>query len=116
MVDARETLPNERELLRFLLERGSFPCARELADQVERTHVVGGLPTFLDLEVRRPAPRSACEDGRIPQVAFVHSLDGEVTGTLLVWVADGYLAGPEYAWHTDETPSEMPPADRVQVT
>jgi hypothetical protein len=111
---SRDLAPNERALLSYLLQ-ASFPGAQELAAQVEGTKVVGGLPTLLDLAAPRTAPIAALADGPIPVRAYVEAQGGQVEGELLVWVKDGYLSGLEFAWYTDEAPSEMPSPDRVRI-
>jgi hypothetical protein len=111
----RDLTPKERALLTFLLSRGSFPGVRELAAQVEGTRVVGGLATLLDLDAPRTALIAARDNGPIPMRAYVENQDGDVEGEVLVWVRDGYLSGLEFAWYTNEAPSEMPDPDRVRV-
>src|ERR1700680_3748060 len=115
LVEPRDLTPNERNLLLFLLGHISFDGAQELAGQVERTKVAGGIPTLLQLDVPRTVPASAYKDRRIPQRAFVYAQSGELEGEVIVWVRDGYLSRLEYAWYTREPPSEMPAPDRIRV-
>jgi hypothetical protein len=117
MTDAqpRPLTPKERALLDLLLSQKSFPGAQELAAQIEHARVVGGLATLLDLEVLPTAVIANCDDGPIPVRAFVESPDGEVQGEVLVWVKGGYLSGIEFAWYTDEAPSELPSPDCLRV-
>jgi hypothetical protein len=112
--EPRDLTSRERTLLSFLLAARAFPGAQELAAQVEGTRVVGGRATLLDLATPKNAPSSARQDGPIPIRAFVQSPDGESLGEILVWVKDGCLAGLEFAWYTDDTPTEMPEPDRIR--
>jgi len=114
-VEPRDLTSRERGLLSLLLDRASFDGARELAAQVAKTRVAGGFPTLLDLDVPKTAPASLYKPRRIPLRALVHSPGGELLGEILVWVRDGYLSALEYAWYTDDAPSEMPPLDHLRV-
>jgi hypothetical protein len=114
-VDPRDLTSRERDLLSLLLEHTSFDGARELAAQVARIRVAGGFPTLLDLEVEKTTPASPYKPRLVPLRAFVHSPGGELLGEILVWVRDGYLSALEYAWYTDDAPSEMPPPDHLRV-
>jgi hypothetical protein len=105
---------DEREVLRWMLADPSIPSGDALRAQIPGTRVVGGLPTFLDLSVSG-LPPAAVPDGKLPVDAVVESHSGEVTGFVLVWVKDGYLAGLEHAWVTDEMPSAFPGADRLRL-
>jgi hypothetical protein len=102
-------------LLEYILGAVSFPGARELAGQVPDARVVGGLPTFIDLEVDRSAPPGPLHDGPVPVRTFVESDGGEYVGELLIWVKDGYLSGLEFAWVTDEVPTSWPEPAKVRV-
>lgn len=114
-VEPRNLNEAERALLKFLLADERFAGARELAAQVGGVTVLGGLPTLLDLQVSRNAARTALADGPIPLRALVAGPDDEIEGEILVWVNDGYLSGLEYAWYTDEAPSEVPSVDRIRI-
>jgi hypothetical protein len=114
-VEPRDLTPRERDLLSLLLDPASFDGARELAAQVARTRVAGGFPTLLDLDVPRTAPASPYKPRLIPLRALVNSPGGELLGEILVWVGDGYLSALEYAWYTEDAPSEMPPLDYLRV-
>jgi hypothetical protein len=114
-VEPRDLTSTERDLLSLLLGHTSFDGASELAAQVARTSVAGGFPTLLDLDVPKTTPASRYEPRLIPVRALVHSPGGELLGEILVWVRDGYLSALEYAWYTDDAPSEMPPLDHLRA-
>lgn len=114
-VEPRDLSAHERALLWLLLRSDAFPGAEQLASQVDAARVVGGLPTLLDLEVRRTSPASSVANGPALLRAYVESLTGEIEGELLVWIVDGYLSGLEFAWYTDTVPEGMPSPDRVRV-
>ena len=114
-IEPRDLSLGERGLLDRLLQHGDFTGAEQLAEQVAEARVTGGLPTLLDLEVARTAPRADVPDGPAPLRAYVETPAGNVEGEILVWVTDGYLSGLEFAWYTDAPPPEMPPPERVRV-
>jgi hypothetical protein len=114
----RELAPRERDALVRILEAASFAGASELRGQVPDTRVVvGDLPLLLDLEVESPtaAPASALPDGPIPVRVLVEPPGEESVGELLIWVTKGYLSGLEFAWVTEEMPTELPPVDHLQI-
>lgn len=76
--------------------------------QLTAARVRGDVSTFLDLEVPRTVPRSGCADGLLPVRALVIERDGELVGEILISVSEGYLSGLEFAWFTDEAPTEWP--------
>lgn len=115
MTEPRDLSRKELALLRLLLSVNTFPGAHELASQVEGTKVAGGLRTLLNLDAPRSALMAKRQDGPIPVRAFVQSPGGETVGEILVWVKDGYLSGLEFAWFTDDAPTEMPEIDRIRV-
>ena len=114
-VEPRDLTDRERALLAHLLRAATFAGADQLAAQVGATRVTGGLPTLLDLEVAGTVPPSAVTDGPAPVRAYVETPQGDIEGEILVWVTDGYLSALEFAWYTDQSPSRMPPPERVRV-
>jgi hypothetical protein len=115
MVDARELTPQERALIRRVLEAAAFEGASRLMAQVDAAGVTGGLTTLLDLEVGPAAPAADVADGPIPVRALVEGPQGSIEGEILIWVRDGYLSGLEFAWVSDEAPDAMPSPDQVKV-
>ena len=47
--------------------------------------------------------------------AIVESPAAEPLGELIIWIHDGFLAGLEYAWYTDEPPNSLPEPTRVRT-
>jgi len=115
MTEERPLEPHERATLSRILEGASFPGASGLLAQVPKAKIVGGLDTFLELEVLESAPRSSFREGHIPVRAFVEGEHKEPEGELLLWVRDGYLSALEIAWYTDDAPTKIPSADRIRL-
>jgi hypothetical protein len=108
-IDARE-----REIIGWILTKAQVSGADKLLEQLPSVAVKeGGTPTFLDLEVPAADPRADIEDGPLPVRALVDGETGELEGEILLWVSDGHLSGLEFAWYTDEPPTEWPATDRL---
>ncbi len=105
----RALTANEAALLQLIVAGLGGRPADTIAAQIAGTTVVGGLPTMLDLAVATDVDAAVIQDGPLPVRAMTR--DGEV----LVWVTAGFLSALEYAWTSDETPQEMPPAETVRV-
>lgn len=69
----------------------------------------------LHLAVGSGAAKSQHRDGPVAVDAWVYDDSGDVLGTLVVWVTDGYLSGLEYGWVTDDPPTALPDPSRVRV-
>lgn len=110
---------HEREVLETLLAV-DFPGVAELRAQVPSARVAGsrtsGTAPSFDIAVAGNAPRSALTQKMAPIAAMAFDADGEYTGEFILWLADGYLSGLEYAWITDETPETLPDPDSIQVS
>jgi hypothetical protein len=109
----------ERETLEILLSvdfagvaelRAQIPLARFAAARTS-----GREPSF-NVSIPQDAPRSPFQGNLAPISAYVHDSDQEYTGEFLVWIANGYLAGVEYAWVTDEAPDSLPDPSAIQVS
>lgn len=99
----------------------------EYLDQLPFTQVVGrwiaGLPS-IDLEVKpgidlevKPGALPVSNSGQLLRTmgSVVNDQD-EVTGVILIWLESGFLAGLEYAWHTDEPPKVWPKDEQILVS
>jgi hypothetical protein len=113
-VKPRELTTSEAAILEKVLMSGDFVGAPELQRQIQRARVSGGLPTLLDLKVDHAAARSPAANGPVPVRAVVRR-QANVIGEILVWVEDGFLAGLEFAWVSDEEPVQFPLPSDVRV-
>src|SRR5690349_6926002 len=112
-------MPNDtavRSLLRVILAAEHYEGQRELLAQVDHVRVVGGPVTMLELAVDPSVTRSSLADGPVPGSAWAINAAGDPLGTLVVWVADGYLSALEYGWVTDDAPNELPPIREVRTS
>ena len=113
----RDQLNREvRNLLGALLQQADFPGSEQLLAHAPSVSVRGDRITMLELRPSHDTPPSACTEGPIPLSMVVSNPAGDLIGELLVWVEAGYLTSLEYAWWSDDPPSELPDADRVAVT
>ncbi|ONI78102.1 hypothetical protein ALI144C_30365 [Actinosynnema sp. ALI-1.44] len=78
-------------------------------DHAEVTSAWSEGSLSVDIEVPNATPAEGIS-GVLPGYAYVEDI-----GELLVWVDKGVLAALEYAWHTDEPPTELPSPDRITL-
>jgi len=90
--------------------RAQIPLAR-----VAESHASGAAPSF-DIAVPGTAPRSGLREKMAPVSALAYDSDEEYTGEFILWLADGYLSGLEYAWITDEKPEDLPDPRGIEVS
>jgi len=95
-------------LLWVLCELGEFEAAEALEMQSRAVSVVGGLPTMLRLSVPEDAPSVPLPDGPLPVRSIAIDEAGKPLGEVLIWISAGYLSALEYAWYTDDPPSDLP--------
>lgn len=104
-----------RIILRKIASAAEPVDAGVLSQQVDSVEVTGGKITMLDLAVGTDVPRLDRPDGPLTGRAFVvDSRDSDV-GELIVWIAGGYISALEYAWWTDDAPTELPRARQLRV-
>jgi hypothetical protein len=65
--------------------------------------------------VPESAGKAELPDGPIPGRFPVQGPSGAHIGELLVWVTDGRISGLEYAWFTDEPPSQLPDPQDIEI-
>lgn len=110
-VGPRALTPDEVSLLRAVVAAVGGPAADVLDRQIAEASVVGGIPTLLHLKIESGQERAVIADGPLPVEAFV----SHPQGWIFVWVTDGYIDALEFAWTSDETPTEMPSAAELTV-
>jgi hypothetical protein len=72
--------------------------------------------TQLELEVDRQLPASTrFRNGTLPKWALPRAPGGDVIGTIVVWLEEGYLHSIEYTWFSDEYPTVFLDPDSVVV-
>lgn len=106
----------ESALIRWLL-RPDFPGATALRKQLPKTRALGTWhPDWvsLNLSVAQDAAASEFADGPVPGEVWAYDTDGHPTGTVVLWVSDGYLSAVEYGWVTDEPPTALPTTDALR--
>jgi hypothetical protein len=85
--------------------------ADELRQQVEGAFAtrqwIAGLPS-IDIIVGETSP-AAPDYVRRPITRAVEDDSGSPIGFVLLWVEDGRISALEYAWVTDDPPTELPP-------
>ena len=115
----RLTQVERRILDRFAEEwaAGGGPSAEALRAQVPHVRVEQGYSvTSIPLKLDEDAPLLDLSDGVLPLNAEVLDDDGGEIGRLQLWVSNGRLEGMEYSWWTQEQPSHLPDASKLQFT
>lgn len=95
-----------------------FPGSRELRNQLGAAFVIrnwSGASPSIDIGVPVDAPRAPVGDGVLPINIDVHNSLGDYVGELIIWISNGALAAVEYAWITDDAPTELPSFGNVTV-
>lgn len=105
----------ERKVLSRALDLAEFQGGSELQNQVSHAVVTGGTEFVLDLFVVGEITPSSVGSGPIPTRVLARSDCGALLGEVIVWVADGYLSGLEYAWFTNDAPTFLPSADQLAL-
>ncbi len=106
----------EVDLVRWLL-RPDAPGVAALRTQVTLTRALGSWhpdSVSLNLTVDQDATPSEFPDGPVPGEVWAYDSDGHATGTVLLWVADGFLSAIEFGWVTDEPPTALPTCDALR--
>lgn len=115
---ARALNSAERAVLRRVLTV-DFHGASELLAQIDHavvTRAWGMESASVDIEVDAAVPRADVPNGPVPVRALVTNAEGELIGEILIWVGAGRLAGIEYAWFTDDPPTELPPPEWIGLS
>jgi len=101
-------------LLWVLRELPDQSVAQDLYAQSAVATVAAGLPTMVELTVPPSCEPARVPNGPLPVRAVAVDAQGSPMGEVLVWVSDGYLSTIEYAWYTDEAPTELPRASQLR--
>jgi hypothetical protein len=93
----------------------TFDGVQQLRQQVDLASAVDGASPGLDLSVPGSTPAASRPDGLAPVRADVLDARGDYIGELLLWLRDGRLDSVEYAWITDEPPSQLPELAQLRL-
>jgi hypothetical protein len=112
--ESRSLGGREKEVARWIVNAAPIPDAAILINQLDSATVEpGDSRTFIDLAVPHSAPRSGADDGPLPGRTLVHDQAGQVLGEVMLWIRDGYLSALEFAWYTDDPPTEWPSPEQL---
>lgn len=107
----------EAAVVAKMLSAGRHGSA-EYRAQIPYSQVVStwgvGSPS-VDIEVRPgPAPAGGVTDGILANGAVTDPA-GRPIGEIILWAEAGRLSGVEYAWYTDERPTQLPEPDQIDL-
>jgi hypothetical protein len=114
----RELNDAERSVLRRILEASSIVGATQLLQQISHARVTAVWnreSPSVDIKVSETAGKAELSDGPIPGRFPVKGPSDSYIGEILVWVTDGRISGLEYAWFTDEPPTQLPDIRAIEV-
>lgn len=90
--------------------------AEALRGQVEADyalrHWIEGLPS-IDIIIGESCPASSFPTESSPLSRHVQDDEGYPIGTLQLWIEAGRISALEYAWYTDDPPTDLPPNDQI---
>lgn len=114
---SRELTERERALILHLLrhERPGYLALREQVPTA--TYERPWFEHSLSFDIGLPAtvPPAPLPDGPQADGDWAWTEDDQPTGNFLLWVEGGRLTALEYAWITDEMPTEYPALDRLRA-
>jgi hypothetical protein len=112
----RRLSTEEAALLTHLL-RADHLGFDALREQIQHAHVTSqwfeGSLSF-DLQVTPGTLRAPIPDGPCADTQWAWNPEGQPIGHFTVWVDDGQLSALEYAWVTDQMPSQYPELSAVR--
>lgn len=106
---------DEKRVILRVLATEDFDGVDILRHQVPEAFAIRrwieGLPS-IDVMVGETVPAAP---GRVrsPIGRFVEDDSGKALGTILLWIHGGRLSALEYAWVTDDPPTELPPDEWI---
>lgn len=91
-----------------------LPWSGGAAIAIPFVRAVWGRTTELDLVVHGGI-QAAVPDGPLDVGALVVDDQDEATGSIAVWIKDGWLSSLEYSWFTDDMPMDYPDSDHLRL-
>jgi hypothetical protein len=106
---------DERRVILKILEPdfGGVEILREQVSEAFATrNWIEGLPS-IDIMVGETVPAAPGNVASPIDRTLVINESGTTIGFLLLWIEAGRLSGLEYAWVTDEPPTDLPPDEWI---
>jgi hypothetical protein len=113
--DSRPLQDRQRHLVTAVLDALPPDSTGALRIQLASARLTGDVPTYPDFVVDEHAPRSPYPDGLLPVEAHAYGPSGQFLGFIMVWLRGGYLGALEFAWVTDDPPTEWPDPSHLQI-
>jgi len=106
----------ERVILRILDADfdGAETLRRQVGEAFAIRHWIEGLPS-IDIMVGETTPAAPCRVGS-PITRTVIDDSGIPIGFVMLWVKEGRISGLEYAWLTDDPPTDLPPDEWISAS
>jgi hypothetical protein len=110
----RPISPQEAQVIRAVVSEASPSVRDALIADLDNAVVSNETQWILDVATSNGGVGSGLPDGPFPARAFVPS-NANYQGEVIVWLTDGHVSGLEYAWITDDPPTEWPRPDQMEV-
>lgn len=89
------------------------PSGDLLAQQATVATVVQASATWIDCHVSEDVARGQWSNGVLPVSPTVMTPNGNLGGSVHVWVTAGALTAIEQGWFTDDRPGDWPTLDQL---
>ena len=110
----RPIAAEESTVIRAVLAGNNISEVHDLPHQLDGALVSHTTPWILDIKVSARVTAVDLPDGPFPARAFVPNR-AAYQGEIIVWIAEGRLAGLEYAWVSDESPTRWPEPREMEI-
>ncbi|WP_156426698.1 hypothetical protein [Mycobacterium sp. IS-3022] len=105
---------DESAVVTAIIESSGFPGGRTLIEELGEAVVSHETRWILDIKTPHATSGVELPDGPFPARAFVPS-EPAYQGEVIVWIENGHISGLEYAWVSDDPPTEWPRPDGMQI-
>jgi len=106
--------PQETEVIRAVVSEASPSVRDALIADLDGAMVSNETKWILDVATFDAGSGSGLPDGPFPARAFV-PCNANYQGEVIVWLTNGHVSGLEYAWITDDPPTDWPRPDQMEV-
>lgn len=110
----RPMSPQEAEVIRAVVSEATPRVRDALIADLDGAMVSNDTLWILDVAISNGGSGSGLPDGPFPARAFVPS-NAAYQGEIIIWLTNGHISGLEYAWITDDPPTDWPRPNQMEV-
>jgi hypothetical protein len=112
--DWRAISPDELRVTSAVVRGSGIAAAAGLIRDLDGAQVRNESDWILDVRAGQTSQGADLADGPLPVRAYVPDKP-RYQGEIIVWITDGHISGLEYAWISDNPPTEWPHPDAIQI-